>query len=145
MGRFSRLGPKTPGADPAYLSSYESRSGGELGATEYWGPQGWDLEKSQKLAEYRKKYGPAFENKIAEEWVKMGWGPGTTRLSVPPFTGYTNMAKVQDKILIDLQNEERAEEGATEAKKNWQLRAAHQMANVGGQLKPYIQNNPMLY
>ncbi len=70
MGRFSRLGPKTPGADPDYASSYESRSGGAVDVTQYWGDGGVDMEKSMKLAEYRKMIGPSMDNKIMGLWLK---------------------------------------------------------------------------
>jgi hypothetical protein len=95
---FSRLGTKTPGADPDYASSYESRTGGGLGATEYWGPSGWDIVKSKQLTDLRKEYGPTVENSIAQIWQTIN-SQGGLGVVAPFYDGYTNMAKAQDYFL----------------------------------------------
>lgn len=81
MARYGRLGPmikdspefedKYGPRDPRDASSYESRSTGGIDVTQYESVKGIDLDKSRQLAQYRKEYGAAMDNKILENYMKL--------------------------------------------------------------------------
>jgi hypothetical protein len=122
---ISKLGTLIPGENPEDISSYEGH-GGDFGATQYYGPKGWDIETSKRLSDYRKQYGPTVENRIAEIWQKLNSDQSNQGLVAPMYTGETTMAKAQKQFLQEMADKE--------ANDNNGLRSNYQKAR-----------NPMLY
>jgi hypothetical protein len=95
---FGKLNRLEPGEDPQYASSYESHGPLPMGVTEYYGPNGWDIEKSKQLADLRKTYGLVVENKIAEIWQRANAQEKHYSIATP-YTGTTTMSQAQDYFL----------------------------------------------
>jgi hypothetical protein len=87
-----------------YISDYEGSTGPAVGMETYYGNKGVDLEKSAKLKKYRQKYGPALDNAIIGENMRLFAGSTHGMYNSP--TGTNMFTDAQENVLRKLEAQE---------------------------------------